>query len=358
MDGFNAFMRGMMERMTSILLFVAAAGAVVLFPLLLFVVPFLLIPVLIHRFIVFHKVKYRALEEEEALSGNEVVTAQVIDLESWKKYKEDQSFPMSSVDPAVAAMARAQINEINSHELQELTDLLPSTSATTQYFTEVDIDKWVYSFHSYGLNAEFNAVTYGHDPAEAFAMAKAIIMQQIREWHVARDKGEPYVGRANEDLLKDIRALGKSKKPSLFARHSKHVPSVLIVEDDPEVAAATEAVFKQLGCETTISNGHDGVPYKMSFQNFDFIVLDWMLGDDLVGNQLVEKSVKIIDLFNDLKARFEQHRPKVITYSVLDRPQVQLPTNNYFYHLDHWRKPTRYSDLAVKASELISANAN
>jgi CheY-like chemotaxis protein len=357
MDGLSAVSRSIMERMTSIVFFLAAAGAVILFPLLLFVVPFLLVPVLIHRFIVFHKIKYRALEDGDR-EGSDVVTAQVIDLESWKKYKEDQSFPMSSVDPAVAAMARAQINEINARELQEITDLLPSTSATTQYFTEVDVDKWVYSFHSYGLNAEFNAVTYGHDPAEAFAMAKAIIMQQIREWHVAREKGEPYVGQANEDLLKDIRALGKSTKPSLFSRPSKHVPSVLIVEDDPEVAAATEAVFKQLGCETTISNGHDGVPYKMSFQNYDFIVLDWMLGDDLVGNQLVEKSVKIIDLFNDLKARFEHNRPKVITYSVLDRPQVQLPTNNYFYHLDHWRKPTRYSDLAVKASELISANAN
>jgi len=354
---FRALSTILSERMSGVLLFLAAAGAVVVFPLLLFVLPFLLVPVLIHRFIVFHKVKYRTLEDDESQSSSDVLTAQVIDLESWKKYKEDQSYPMAG-DPTTANLAKAQIAQINASEIQEITDALPYGASVTQYFTDVDVDKWVYTFHAYALNAEFNAVTYGHDPAEAFVIAKAILMQQVREWHEAREKGEPYVGRANEDLLKDIRALGKSSKPSYFARHAKHTPSVLIIEDDAEVAAATEAIFKQLGCQTTISNGHDGVPYKMSFQNFDFIVLDWMLGDNLVGNQVVEKSVKIIDLFNDLKIRFEHNQPKVITYSVLDRPQVQLPTNHYFYHLDHWRKPTRYSDLAVKASELLSANAN
>ncbi|MGZ3691679.1 MAG: hypothetical protein ACXVAX_09255, partial [Pseudobdellovibrio sp.] len=78
-------------------------------------------------------------------------------------------------------------------------------------------------------------------------------------------------------------------------------PHVLIVEDDSDIARAIEKIFKRLGCSTTISNGHDGVSYKMSFQDFDFIVLDWVLGDDVQGNDVVQESVDIIHRFKNLR---------------------------------------------------------
>ncbi|MGZ3726873.1 MAG: response regulator [Pseudobdellovibrio sp.] len=132
-------------------------------------------------------------------------------------------------------------------------------------------------------------------------------------------------------------------------------PHVLIVEDDSDIARAIEKIFKRLGCSTTISNGHDGVSYKMSFQDFDFIVLDWVLGDDVQGNDVVQESVDIIHRFKNLRLHFENKHPKIITYSVLNRPQVRFPKNEYFYHLDHWNKPIKYSELATKASHLLAA---
>ncbi len=141
-----------------------------------------------------------------------------------------------------------------------------------------------------------------------------------------------------------------------FKSRPDYAPNVLIIEDDPDVAMATEQVFKQLGCNTTVSDGHDGVSYKMSFQNYDFIVLDWMLGGDLKGDDVVKKSVETIELFNDLRLRFESKHPKIITYSVLSGPQVRLPKNKYFSHLDHWNKPVKYNDLAFKVSKMLTAN--
>ena len=133
-------------------------------------------------------------------------------------------------------------------------------------------------------------------------------------------------------------------------------PTVLIVEDDPDVAMATESIFKQLGCKTILSDGHDGASHKMSFQDVDFIVLDWMLGDNLSADQLVKKSTRIIDAYKDLRSKFHNQHAKVITYSALDRSKVQLPESDYFDHLDHWQKPVNYTELTKRASDLLVAN--
>ena len=339
-----------LEMISAFLFFLAAASVVVLFPLLFFALPIVMVLVLVHRYLVFHKIRYHALEVED--EANEVFSAQVIDLEGWKKYRVPYDNHLTA---AISVEDQAQIDDIQSRQLQEITDSIPDGAATTEFFTQVEPRRWVYTFHSYSFKAEFNSITYGHDPQEAFSMGRAILMQQIREWHIKREKDEDYVGLANPDTLSDVEHFADSDGSDIGVI-VKHKPAVLIIEDDAEVALATEQIFKQLGCETTISDGHDGTQYRMSFQNYDFIVLDWMLGDNLLGDQIVQNSVNVIDLFTDLRSRFEKHQPKIITYSVLDRPQVQLPKNDYFYHLDHWHKPAKYSDLAVKASEMLAAS--
>ena len=105
-----------------------------------------------------------------------------------------------------------------------------------------------------------------------------------------------------------------------------------------------------------ISNGHDGAAHKMSFQHVDFIVLDWVLGNNLFGDQLLKGSNRIIDAFKDLRSHFRRQRAKVITYSALDRSQAELPESRYFEHLDHWQKPAQYSDLVTRASKLLAAS--
>lgn len=134
-----------------------------------------------------------------------------------------------------------------------------------------------------------------------------------------------------------------------------HSPNVLIIEDDPDVASATAKVFKQLGCNTEISDGHDGVSYKMCYENYDYIVLDWKLGEDLQGDAVVRKSVEMIDNFNDLRIYFKHKHPQIITYSVLNKPEITLPKNKYFNHVDHWHKPVNFSDLKFKAAQVLTA---
>ncbi len=53
--------------------------------------------------------------------------------------------------------------------------------------------------------------------------------------------------------------------------------NVLIVEDDPKIAAAIESGLKQEGYATTVAlTGEDGF-FRLSESRYDVVVLDWML---------------------------------------------------------------------------------
>lgn len=165
------------------------------------------------------------------------------------------------------------IDEITQNWSKELTDQMPDDGEAIQYFTERE-DQWIYRFHFKSVFAEFNAVGVGASPEDAFAVAKQILQRQIREWHQARDLDKPYVGYTNTELLQNNAQGSAIKKPY-------RAPTVMIVEDDKDVAIAMESIFRQLGCKTIISDGHDEAAHKMSFQNVDFVVLDWMLGGNV-----------------------------------------------------------------------------
>ncbi len=237
-----------------------------------------------------------------------------------------------------------QIARITVTELNEITDLMPADGTLTQRFIPPDAslhdDHWIYRYHYKSFAAEFSAVGTGATPVEAFTVVKENLHQQIHRWHATRASDSSFIGQPTLS--------GATEKP--------HTPTVLIVEDDADVATATASIFNRLGCQTMISDGLDGVSQKMSFQHVDFIVLDWMLAKNIHGDQLVKSSIEMIDGFNDLKSRFSRDPSKVITYSTLDRSKVRLPENQYFDHWDHWQKPLRYNDLSNKASELLVAN--
>jgi len=142
----------------------------------------------------------------------------------------------------------------------------------------------------------------------------------------------------------------------LVAAKKLFPPTVLIVEDDSDIATVTSLVFKKLGCRTLVSDGLDDISQKIKGQPVDLIVLDWLLKNNLHADQWVKAAVRIVDRFNDLKSRFTAQHPKIVTYSVLNRSEVELPSNQYFDHFDHWQKPVKYSDLEVRASALLTAS--
>ncbi|OFZ32047.1 MAG: hypothetical protein A2622_12515 [Bdellovibrionales bacterium RIFCSPHIGHO2_01_FULL_40_29] len=331
-----------------------AFGSII--PILFLILPVLAMPVLMYFYTQVYKEKYKTLADDQPfdfsqLTSNSNVTVKggnMTDLQLNKSIiiQEDAS-----------ANAQAQIADITARQLPELIDAMPANGSATQQFTALGVDRWVYRFHFKSVSAEFNAIGIGHEPSEAFAVARQVLEKQIREWHVARDRDEEYLGQANTEILKNFRQI--QQQPSIRTVSDvehKEKPTVLIVEDDMDVASATASIFKQLGCKTIISDGHDGASHKMSFQDVDFIVLDWMLGDNLSADELVKKSTRIIDAFTDLRNKFQLHHAKVITYSALDRSKVQLPETKYFDHLDHWQKPVNYNELARRASDMLVAN--
>ncbi len=339
-------------------------------PVLFLVMPVLVMPLLMYCYTQVYKQKYKALSDGldfdlsnfTASAIGMTSTVQVSDhagdrtstnlVKAIQPYKY-QDLPIIIEDSA-SLIAQEQIANITSRQLPEIIDAMPSNGSATQHFTAFGQEHWIYRFHFKSVSAEFNAVGIGGLPAEAFAVARQVLEKQIREWHIAREKDLDYFGEPNTDILQNLQQ--KRSVRTMEQMDHKHAPTVLIVEDDMDVATATESIFKQLGCKTILSDGHDGASHKMSFQDVDFIVLDWILGDNLSADELVNKSTRIIDAFKDLRARFQNQHAKIITYSALDKSKVQLPDNEYFDHLDHWQKPVNYSELARRASDMLVAN--
>ncbi|MBK7891444.1 MAG: hypothetical protein IPJ84_11525 [Bdellovibrionales bacterium] len=135
-------------------------------------------------------------------------------------------------------------------------------------------------------------------------------------------------------------------------------PVVMIVEDDIDSAQAVESVFKSFGCETIIATKFENAHRRMAFQKIDLIVLDWLLGEQMKGGQIVEKAAKLIENVKELKGRFADHHPKIITFSSLEEKKVQWPENHYFDHYDHWQKPINYRQLREKTIDFLNANVH
>lgn len=310
-------------------------------PVLLVLVPMVAIPLMMYGFMYVEKIRTNSNEDE-------VTHVQTQSLAYTQAVGADNVIELSARRPLLHAFASAQdqIEEIQRRDLPNLVETMPSDGSVVQHFTLTDKGQWVYRFHLRSTRAEFNAVGVGTQPKEAFSIAEQVLHKQIREWHAVRNiESSFYMGQENHGLL-----------DSLSATTDRVSPTVLIVEDDVDLAMATQSIFKQLGCKTILSDGKDGASHKMSFKEVDFIVLDWMLGNNVSGDDLVKKSSRIIRAFEDLHSKFQKHHAKVITYSVLDRSKVGLPQSEYFEHVDHWQKPVKYSELATRASELLVAN--
>lgn len=346
-------------------------------PILFLAIPVLAMPFLMYSYTQMYKYRYRLLTEDEPIIDLAHFSTQVVGLEdrrTFVKYKFDEQYNLIHENNEESIPQR-QITDITTRQLPELTDAMPSNGSATQSFTAVGPQQWLYRFHFKAVSAEFNAIGLGADPVEAFAVAKQVLQRQIREWHIVRQTDQNYIGEANAELLQNLpdvthfpetymgAATAENNLQTIIqgdrspmVKTKNHSPTVLIVEDDPDVAVATESIFKQLGCKTILSDGHDGASHKMSFQDVDFIVLDWMLGDNLSADELVKRSTRIIDTYKDLRARFHNQHAKIITYSALDRSKVHLPESDYFDHLDHWQKPVNYTELTKRASDLLVAN--
>ena len=229
----------------------------------------------------------------------------------------------------------AMVDQVMKPEVQELLEMLPDNGAYQAKFTQAG-KNWIFRFSFASVRANFSAVGSGPNPTEAFSAAKLLLLRQIRRWQKCRFTLDTFSGEQG------------------FPQASS--PSVLIIDDDMEVALATEFMFKQLGCRTQIVCEPESVHRKLSTdETIDLILLDWKLSPELEGADVLERANRLIGTFSDLRAKFENANSRVITHSVLPKSEIKLPIGGYFRHLDHWQKPLPYSELLSRGSDALEA---
>ncbi|MGE0525496.1 MAG: hypothetical protein AB7G93_00070 [Bdellovibrionales bacterium] len=230
-----------------------------------------------------------------------------------------------------------QIREIVDFEIPDLLERLPANGYYEDDFKQVG-EKWTFRFTFASPSAHFHASGMGTTPREAFLIAKQVLLRQVREWHRVRkmdlDYGAPQTGLSSPE---------------------SRVPIVTIMDDDLDTALAAELLFKQLGCQTRVVGEPAEMPRKLSFEETDLIVLDWKLGETVRGSDVIERANRLIDAFSDLRGRFGQTRPKIVTHSVLGVNEIQMPPSGYFHHLDHWQKPLPFAELVARGTNALTA---
>jgi CheY-like chemotaxis protein len=230
-----------------------------------------------------------------------------------------------------------QIQHLMDVEVPELIRQLPYDSWHNSTIRELG-GLWIFEIECNSVTRRFFAKAQGKTPAEAFAAGKYILTCQIRDWHKTRFQDDA-------DLA----------GPVLPASPAPRDPRVLIVDDDVDLALSLQAALAVWGITADVATQHEDLHRRIIAQPVDFILMDWQLNGTVTADQVVERATRLIDTFSDLRERFMSARPRVVTYSVLERDNIALPLsgNKYFMHVDHWQKPMPFHEVVEKASALL-----
>ncbi|MEZ0392130.1 MAG: hypothetical protein ACAH59_07950 [Pseudobdellovibrionaceae bacterium] len=248
----------------------------------------------------------------------------------------DDLIPEHSLD----GQDREELEQICQTLMPALVDKLPSDSSCKISFDRDESGQWSLDITCRFSGGPMTARAKGATPLEAFQLTRNLIEAQLDEWHTQRFSAEP------EPLL----PVGYD--PILTLPRQKRV---LIVDDDVDSALATQGAMELLGFATEIATRHEDLHRKIISSDLDLIVLDWKLNGDVTADAVVERAARLIGAFSDLRQKYHEKRPQVITYSALQEKQIDFPLlgAEYFDHRDHWQKPMPYSEVIKRASEYL-----
>ena len=153
-------------------------------------------------------------------------------------------------------------------------------------------------------------------------------------------------------MIAEERDMKANTKPGLH-KGVRHPPSILIIDDDVEAALIVATVFWQLNCNTMFVTDGGDAQRRLVGGKADLVILDWVLGEKLHADQVLEKCIHIIDKYRDPS----RGKIKLITYSGLSEANIQLPQNQYFEHLAHWQKPINPRHLIKNIMPLIGGHS-
>jgi CheY-like chemotaxis protein len=219
-------------------------------------------------------------------------------------------------------------------KIAALLDVLPCDCYHKAEFSH-EGGLWRFEFNCNSLHGLFHASEVRKDQAEAFHAAELQILDQVDQWHESRftKRGE-----------------------SLMASFTNPTdPRILVIDDDEDLALAMYTAFEKLGCQADVAVKHEGLHRKLTDGTIDYIILDWNLNNGVQADRVFEKAIRLIETFSDLREKFNGHRPRIVTCSVLERDEIKLPAEGmkYFEHLDHWQKPVPYLEMIERADQLM-----
>ena len=225
------------------------------------------------------------------------------------------------------------MQEIEKAGLSDLLERLPECAYQAGFSPVGDL--WRYSFFGQANVGRFQASAVRRSPREAFLSVRAGLFQQIREWHARR-----------------FANAGLSLEQTFF---SDALPKVLLIEDDQDLALAMHTAFDQNGWRTDIAVEHQDLHRKIAETDASYIILDWNLNDSVTADRVFEKAIRLIDAFSDLRTKFSQLRPRIVTCSALDGAKIRVPDTGwrYFEYADHWQKPVPFTEVVARAKRLM-----
>jgi CheY-like chemotaxis protein len=136
-------------------------------------------------------------------------------------------------------------------------------------------------------------------------------------------------------------------------RSPQRPANVLIVDDDVDSAVQVGTVFNHLGCQTTVTPGWVEAKKRIVSLKADLIVLDWILDRDIDGGMIVRECARMLSKVRSATNGHEWRKPRIITYSSLPERAIHIPSNPFFEHIAHWKKPLTQRSLLTEALTLL-----
>ncbi|MES2965020.1 MAG: response regulator [Bdellovibrionota bacterium] len=125
--------------------------------------------------------------------------------------------------------------------------------------------------------------------------------------------------------------------------------TILLVEDNPSVAAIIATALKPRGINLTHVESTQAAIVEIANHHYDLVVMDWCL-PYMTGGEVLERVGEVFARDPNCKRQIP-----VITYSALPRDEIHVPVSKFFRHLEHWDKSKPISTMADSAVNALDA---
>lgn len=138
---------------------------------------------------------------------------------------------------------------------------------------------------------------------------------------------------------------------------SLRTKKVVIVEDDEDTKNLLELAIKNSGHKVVrwIEGNERNASETVVKEKPDVIILDWKLGNGMLGSELITEADQMIDTYQEFKETYQKFRPKVVTYSASNEARLNMKDPEHFKVIDHWSKGMSYEDLRAQVAKTLEA---